>query len=76
MAVLPNQRIITKEEWEQMRVDREFAAVVPRQAGSDWQGLVFKPKNVYFTTQNYGEEIFILLRRHFFTNFGWSYAFA
>ena len=44
---------------------------MPEHTGSGIGGLEFRPRNVKFATQNKGEKVFILLRRHFITNFSW-----
>lgn len=64
-------RVLSREEWEHMKLIERMYEVVPRKEGSDFRGLVFNPKGIRFATQNKTEEIFILLRRHWITNLSW-----
>ncbi len=64
-------RVLTPEEWAAQRKKQEFRAVIPATEGSGFSGLVMRPKRVAFATQNQGEQVFMLLRRHWFTNLGW-----
>lgn len=64
-------RVLTPQEWEAQRRKQEFSAVVPRSEGSAFNGLVLRPKNVSFATQNRGEQVFMLLRRHWWSNVNW-----
>lgn len=70
MALAP---VLSKEDWEKMKAKTQFKEIVPKSEGSDWQGLVFKPKNVHFSTQNKDEVVYILLRRHVISNVGWIF---
>lgn len=63
--------VLSREEWELLKQEEEIEEVIQGEGGSDWQGLVFKPRNVHFNTQNKGEKVYILLRKHFITNLGW-----
>lgn len=68
---LKQPRVLSREEWEHIKLIERMHEVVPRKEGSDFRGLVFNPKGIRFATQNKTEEIFILLRRHWITNLSW-----
>lgn len=67
----PQQRILSKEEWLELKNLKEFKKVVPRRQGSDFRGLFLRPPKLKFATQNKTEEVFILLRRHWSSNINW-----
>lgn len=69
----PGSQVLSREEWEHLKLLEKMHQVVPRREGSDLRGLVFNPRDIRFATQNRNEEIFILLRRHFITNFRWIF---
>lgn len=64
-------RVLSREEWEHLKLLEKMHEVIPKKEGSDFRGLVFNPKGIRFATQNKFEEIFILLRRHWITNLSW-----
>lgn len=66
-----NRRVLTPEQWHEVQRMQEFKQVIPKREGRSWSGLLLRPKHVSFATQNHGEQIFILLRRHWSTNLGW-----
>lgn len=66
-----NGRVLTPQEWEAERKKQAFRRVIPARSGSNFNGLVILPKSVSFAGQNAGEQIFMLLRRHWSTNIGW-----
>jgi len=59
----------SKEELENLKIS-EFEKVVPAPSGGAWQSVQIRPKAT-FATQNPGEKIYILARRHWITNIGW-----
>jgi len=69
-------RVLSREEWEHMKLLERMHEVIPKKEGSDFRGLVFNPRGIKFATQNKNEEIFILLRRHWFTNLSWVFNVA
>ncbi len=71
MAEVKNSPVLSRQEWEKLKQQEAIDDIIEKEEGSDWRGLVFKPHNVYFSTQNRGEQVYILLRKHFITNFGW-----
>jgi hypothetical protein len=50
---------------------REFERVVPPHDKISLGTLEFRPRNISFATQNKGERIYVLVRRHWITNIGW-----
>jgi hypothetical protein len=71
MALVP-ARILTREEWEELKREAELEDIVPEgDEMPSFGGLRFRPKNTSFAGQNPNEQIFILLRRHWVTNLGW-----
>jgi hypothetical protein len=64
-------RVLTPAEWESEKRNEEFREVVPRTEGSGINGLILRPKSISFATQNRGEQVFMLLRRHWWINIGW-----
>ncbi len=54
-----------------LRVQR-LSQILPQHSGGI--SMELRPYNVHFATQNKGEKVFILLRRHFITNLGWIFS--
>lgn len=65
--------MLSQKEWGEIAKLQQIDKELPTHEGSSWRGLELRPKNVRFATQNKGEKIFILLRRHWITNFGWVF---
>jgi len=72
-AGMSRGRVLSPEEFEKQRQKQELKKVVPKTEGAGWAGLVLLPKHVSFETQNVGEQVFIMLRRHWFTNLSWVF---
>lgn len=51
--------------------NKEIKALLPQRSGGTLSVMQVFPHDVSLAEQNKGEEIFILLRRHIFTNFVW-----
>lgn len=75
MAEQPTD-VLSREEWMRLKAKERLNQVFPSHEGSGWSGIVLRPYNVSFATQNIGEDIFILLRRHWITNIDWALAAA
>ncbi len=60
-------------EWNDVLKVQYLDKVLPTSTGTLLGGLQVRPKNVKFATQNKGEKIFILLRKHWLTNLGWAF---
>jgi len=67
----PSTTVLSQKEWGEIAKLQQIDKQVPVHEGSSWVGLELRPKNVRFATQNKGEKIFMLLRRHWVTNTGW-----
>lgn len=67
----PTGRVLTPNEWEHVKMIKEFESVVPAPQGSDWWGLVIRPNRLTFVTQNKGEKVYALIRKHWLSNIGW-----
>jgi low affinity Fe/Cu permease len=68
----PRGRVLTPEEWEAQKLAQDFRSVIPPGTEeASLKGLILRPKKVSFATQNKGEQVFMLLRRHWYTNIGW-----
>lgn len=52
---------------------REINRRIPSHEGSSWGSVEFRPQHVRFATQNKGEKVYILVRRHWASNVGWVY---
>ena len=68
---LPAPPVMSAQEWEKALKVQRMSQLMPNHVGSGFGGLELRPRNVHFATQNKGEKVFILLRRHFITNFSW-----
>jgi hypothetical protein len=66
-------RPLDKADWLRQKYNAEAARLFPASHGSDWRGLLVKPENVSFATQNENEVVYMLLRRHIITNSGWIF---
>ena len=66
--------VLTPEEWAEAVRKQRIDRILPRHEGWAWGGIEVRPKDVRFASQNKGEKVFILLRRHFITNFGWLFS--
>jgi hypothetical protein len=60
-------------EWNDVLKVQYIDKVLPNSTGTLLGGLQVRPKNVRFATQNKGEKIFILLRRHWLSNLNWMF---
>jgi hypothetical protein len=69
--VQPPQPVLSPKQWERALKVQRMTQILPEHVGSGMGGLELRPRNVHFETQNKGEKVFILLRRHFITNIGW-----
>lgn len=65
--------VLSPEQWAEIVARQRIDKALPVSKGSLWGGIQVRPKNVYFTTQNKGEKVFILLRKHWTTNAGWVF---
>ncbi len=50
---------------------REINRAVPQHKGSSWGSVEYRPSHVRFATQNKGEKVYVLVRRHWITNISW-----
>ncbi len=57
--------------WTEVVSKQYMDRVLPEHQTSLLGGIQLRPKNLRFATQNKGEKVYILLRRHWVTNFGW-----
>lgn len=62
--------------WVDMLSRQYLDRVLPESQASILGGLQLRPKNVHFATQNKGEKVYILLRKHWLTNLGWAFNLA
>lgn len=60
-----------QSEWTDIVSKQYLDKLLPAHERSILGGLELRPKNIRFATQNKGEKVYILLRRHWFTNLGW-----
>jgi len=51
--------------------DEFLSRILPEKKDGIISSVVILPDDMEFETQNLNEKVYILLRRHFFTNFGW-----
>lgn len=58
-------------KWTDIVSKQYLDRVLPVHQRSLLGGIELRPKNVRFATQNKGEKVYILLRRHWITNLGW-----
>jgi hypothetical protein len=63
------QEMQTQEVKKKLRL-REIDKIVPRKSGNGLNSVQIRP-NLTFATQNPGEKIYILARRHWIKNIGW-----
>ena len=54
-------------------IQREIDRVIPRHKKESLGTLEFRPRQVRFATQDKGERVYILVRRHWITNVGWAF---
>lgn len=52
---------------------REINRAVPKHQGSSWGSVEYRPSHVRFATQNKGEKVYVLVRRHWITNLSWIF---
>jgi len=50
---------------------REINRVIPSQKGGALGSILFRPTNIRFATQNKGERVYVLVRRHWSKNLRW-----
>lgn len=58
-------------QWSDTISRQYLERVLPEHKSSLLGGLQLRPKNVRFASQNKGEKVYILLRKHWLTNLGW-----
>lgn len=61
----------TGGQWSDVISKQYLERVLPEHRSSLLGGLQLRPKNVHFASQNKGEKVYILLRKHWLTNLGW-----
>lgn len=49
----------------------EMAQRIPKEKRSSFGSIEYRPRHVTFATQNKGEYVYLLVRRHWITNIGW-----
>lgn len=49
----------------------EMANRIPKEKRSSFGSIEYRPRHVRFATQNEGEHVYLLVRRHWITNLGW-----
>jgi hypothetical protein len=49
----------------------EIEKIIPDSKRSSFASLEFRPRHIRFATQNKGEKVYLLIRRHWITNLGW-----
>lgn len=71
--VQPQPRIPTDDssKWTDIASKQYLDRVLPVHERSLLGGIELRPRNVRFATQNKGEKVYILLRRHWITNLNW-----
>ncbi|MCA9379230.1 PH domain-containing protein [Candidatus Dojkabacteria bacterium] len=67
----PTTRPATPSQWSDVISRQYLEKVLPEHRSSLLGGLQLRPKNVRFASQNKGEKVYILLRKHWLTNLGW-----
>lgn len=64
-------RAANQSEWADIASKDYLDRLLPAHERTILGGLEIRPKNVRFATQNKGEKVYVMLRRHWFTNIGW-----
>lgn len=67
------QTVLSPSEWSELVTRQRFNQMLPESKSSLFGGIQVRPKNIRFATQNKGEKVFILLRKHWFTNSSWIF---
>lgn len=61
----------SRSQWVDVVSKEYLDKVLPKHQRSILGGIEVRPKNVQFATQNKGEKVYVLLRKHWITNMDW-----